>query len=184
MTAHPEPTQVNAIANTVLEGDRVVVDQTRQVDRVKVLVALHPEGGWPPVDGENLWAVPIGGGLYRLDNVPFFAHGLAVDDIVRAAADTQGELLVTETVEASGNCTIRVLPLENSDRQVGRGEVLAIFERLGVTGEGIEAFNLVALNIPGTAELRPVRELLADGEANGWWEYQEGCVTDRWEQAQ
>ncbi len=46
--------------------------------RVKIVFELQQdEDGYPPVTRESLWATPTDGGLYRLDNIPFFAHGCA-----------------------------------------------------------------------------------------------------------
>lgn len=46
--------------------------------------------------------------------------------------------------------------------------------------EGMEQNNIVALDIPPEADLRAVKELLRTGEADGRWDYEEGCVTEAW----
>ncbi|WP_331773678.1 hypothetical protein [Embleya sp. NBC_00888] len=33
------------------------------------------EGGWPPANTESLWAVDLGDGTVRLDNIPWFVRG-------------------------------------------------------------------------------------------------------------
>jgi hypothetical protein len=58
--------------------------------------------------------------------------------------------------------------------------VLEIFHRLGTTGEGIERFRMVALDVPPTADLIRIRKLLEHGESQGWREWEEGCVTAAW----
>lgn len=42
-----------------------------RAEYVKVAFKL-PRGddGYPPVDWENLWAIPLSDGSYRVDNVP------------------------------------------------------------------------------------------------------------------
>ena len=52
---------------------------------VKICFPLEPdEDGWPPVTAETLWAVELGGGLFRLDNIPFYARGVSDGDTVSA----------------------------------------------------------------------------------------------------
>jgi hypothetical protein len=60
---------------------------------------------------ETLWAdiVDSEKGLYKLDNIPFYAP-VASDDIVYAEYDeTQKQLTYRETVEHSGNSTVQVV---------------------------------------------------------------------------
>ncbi|MFB7669625.1 DUF4265 domain-containing protein [Kitasatospora sp. NPDC056138] len=58
--------------------------------------------------------------------------------------------------------------------------VLETFHRLGTTGEGIEQFRMVALDIPTEADIERIRKLLEHGNAKGWWHRGEGCVTAAW----
>jgi hypothetical protein len=72
----------------------------------KVIVGNLREGGssWPPVDEEGLWAINLGGGLYRVDNIPFFAKDLSLGDIVKAA-DSQGRLIISNVLDRGGHST-------------------------------------------------------------------------------
>lgn len=54
---------------------------------------------------------------------------------------------------------------------------------LGVTGEGFERYRLVALDVPPYADIAAVKRLLHDGTRDGWWEYEEGCISDVWQAA-
>jgi hypothetical protein len=57
-------------------------------DFVKVRFRLtRDEVGWPPVAGEGIWAWALGGDEYRIGNIPWFARGLASDDLVEAKTD-------------------------------------------------------------------------------------------------
>ncbi len=147
----------------------------------KVRFELEPdEDGWPPVAGESLWAVPLGGNRYRLDNTPWFVRGVSCYDVVEAVApDAQSVPVVQRLVERSGHLTVRVLPLQ--DRSVNGLELLiAEFNALGVECEGDQHHGLVALDIPPSTPLAPVKERLVAGEAAGRWEYEEGAVSDFW----
>ncbi len=54
--------------------------------------------------------------------------------------------------------------------------VLDAFEPLGVTGEGIGQYGIIAPDV----DLRAVMDLLVAGVADGRWDDEEGCVTDAW----
>ncbi|MEU1502180.1 DUF4265 domain-containing protein, partial [Streptomyces sp. NPDC005732] len=92
-----------------------------------------------------------------------------------------GLLWAGETVEPSQNCTIRLIVLKDDGSAAARQCVLEVFHRLGTTGEGIERFRMVALDIPPQADLLKIRELLEHGETKEWWHWEEGCVTAAWE---
>ena len=74
----------------------------------------------------GLWATPLGGGTYRLANLPWIAPDVALGDVVRAEADRDGVLWAAERTERSGNCTIRVAPLD-VDQQT-------VFDTVGAMG--------------------------------------------------
>jgi len=38
----------------------------------------------------------------------------------------------------------------------------------------------VALNVPPDRDLGEVKRLLQRGRDAGWWEYEEGCITEAW----
>src|SRR3546814_5701900 len=78
-----------------------------------------------------MWAVPLGNGRYRLDNIPFYAKLVSDGDVV-AASIIDGDLTFEEILEASGNCTIRVITLDDSDGS----EVRKVLEDIGCKVEG------------------------------------------------
>lgn len=150
-------------------------------DHVKLHFRMEvDEDGWPPASVESLWAVDLGDGTVRLDNTPWFVRGVASDDIIRVQLDDDGLWWAGETVRASDNCTIRLIVLKDGGSAAARQSVLETFHKLGTTGEGIERFGMVALDVPPTADLRRIRELLEHGEAKEWWHWEEGCVTAAW----
>lgn len=60
-----------------------------------------------------------------------------------------------------------------------RQSVINAFQELGVDGEGIERFGMVALDVPPAADLAKVRRLLNHGVSEEWWDMEEGCITAR-----
>jgi hypothetical protein len=135
--------------------------------------------GWPPADSEGLWAESLGGHTFRIDNTPWFVLNLAVDDVVTARAGDDGILWATGKERWSGRMTIRVLPLEGGGFDA-RQAVLDAFTLLGVEGEGIEQFGLIALDVPADVDVAAVKALLRAGVDQGRWEYEEGCISEAW----
>jgi len=64
------------------------------------------EDGYPPVQIESVWATPVGGNLFRLENVPFFAKGVSFKDEVSTSEGPDGKRWYEDVVEPSGhsNC--------------------------------------------------------------------------------
>lgn len=149
--------------------------------RVRVIFELsQDEDGWPPVGVETLWARQCGVDRVEIDNIPFFVRGLSAGDVVRVVADDTGRLHGTEVIVSSDNCTIRVSPSGEGESQEKRQKVLDTFAPTGVDGEGLNRFNLVALNVPASVDLSAVKQILVQGERDGRWYYEEGCVTPEW----
>jgi hypothetical protein len=148
---------------------------------VKVRFELpKDEDGWPPATSEGLWALPIAPGVVRLHNTPWFVRGVANGDLIRVRRGEDGQWWADERLEWSGYCTIRIIPFPDGPLSGSRQRVLDAFAPLGVTGEGIEQYGMVALDVPPEADLVTVKRLLQDGERDGWWAYEEGCVGDAW----
>ncbi|MFG2425518.1 DUF4265 domain-containing protein [Streptomyces sp. NPDC048448] len=155
---------------TSISGDHVRVHFRMDVD----------EEGWPPASVESLWAVGLGDGSVRLDNTPWFVRGVASGDIIRVEPDEEGVRWAGETVRASEHCTIRLIVLKDGGSAAARQTVLKALHRLGTTGEGIEQFRMVALDVPPDADLPRIRKLLEHGEGEGSWHWEEGGVTAAW----
>ena len=152
-----------------------------RADYVRVRFQLRPDDDdWPPVASEGLWAVPLGGDLVRLDNIPWFARDVASGDTFRTSTDSDGVRWATDKVAWSGNCTVRVIPFPDG-ALVGSGQaVLDAFAPLGVAGVGLEQLGMVALNVPPDADLGAVKRLLRQGVQDDWWDYEEGCIGQAW----
>jgi len=80
-------------------------------DRIKVWFRFVSREGWLPYDKEALWADRLGEDTARLVNVPFLQDGVAEGEVVRFITDPEGMHWAVERVEASGNCTVRVIPI-------------------------------------------------------------------------
>jgi hypothetical protein len=150
-------------------------------DHVRVRFQLRQDDdGWPPVASEGLWAIPLGTDVVRLDNIPWFARNVASGDTFRTSTDRDGERWATDKVAWSGHCTVRVIPFPDGALGGSRQAVLDAFAPLGVDGEGLQQYGIVALNIPATVDLGAVKRLLRQGVNDGWWDYEEGCIGQAW----
>ncbi len=151
---------------------------------IKVWFRFVPREGWLPYDREGLWAVQVGDDTARIENVPFLQNGVAQGDVVRFVGDDEGLHWAVGQVEASGGCTIRVLPVPSGP--LGPS-AKAVHERLAPFGLGGEAFSddfpLVAFDVRADADMSGIKALLVQGEADGWWHYEEGCINDAWRNA-
>lgn len=152
---------------------------------VKVRFRIERDAdGFPPADSEGLWAVPVGNGSYRIDNTPWFARNVAAEDIFLAHPDEDGRLWAGERLRWSGNCTIRVIPFAEGPLAGSQQAVLDMFVPMGAEGEGYgSGLNIVALTIPPNANLSAIKQTLRQGEANGSWAYEEGCISSEWASA-
>ncbi|MFE5807929.1 DUF4265 domain-containing protein [Streptomyces sp. NPDC056491] len=157
------------------------VEEGTAGQQVKVWFRFVPREGWLPQDTEGLWADRLGDDTARIRNVAFLQDGVAEDDVVRFRTDAEGVHWAVGRVSASGNCTIRVLPVPSGP--LGRS-ARAVHERLSPFGLGGEVFSedfpMVAFNVPADADHVGIKALLARGEAEDWWHFEVGCGTDAW----
>ncbi len=145
-------------------------------DQVQVYFRFDRSARWPPVPSEGLAAVPAGEGTYRLLEVPFFVRNVALDDVVAAEPDSSAVLWAAERVRWAGHQTLRVNPRPPTTTAA----VLAEFGALGLSGEELEEYVLVALDVPPATPAGPVKDLLLAGRADGRWWYEEACIGPAW----
>lgn len=131
-----------------------------------------------------LWALRLSADTARVTNVPFLQDGVAEGEVVRFVTDAEGLHWAVERVEASGNCTVRVIPIPAGPLGTS---AQAVHEKLAPYGLGGEAFSkdfpLVALTVPANADMTQIKAVLAHGRDEGWWHYEVSCVTDAWNAA-
>ncbi|SNT62864.1 protein of unknown function [Streptosporangium subroseum] len=152
--------------------------------KIKIWFRFVPREDWLPYSTEGLWATRLSEDTARLENAPFLQDGVAEGETVRFTTDADGLHWAKELVEASGNCTIRILPVPSGP--LGPS-AQAVHERLAPFGLGGEVFSedlpLVAVTVPADAELGQIKALLIRGQEDGWWHFEASCVTDAWRNA-
>jgi hypothetical protein len=150
-------------------------------DLVKITIQLvKDDSDYPPADFEHVWARTVGPGLYKLDNIPFFARGLRVGDVVSANARDDQEPLFSRVVHASDHSTLRVIVFRGSSDVRPLEErvsiLRSILSKLGCSTELSHLPGLVAVDVPASAKLSSITKMLSDGEAAGLWEYEEAAT--------
>jgi hypothetical protein len=129
------------------------------------------EDGYPPYTIETLWAFKTGD-LYTIDNIPIFAKGISLGDIVETEIGTDGELVFDRVVTPSPNSVFRVSVADEQDRESARKE----FRDLGCESEGSHISRLFAFVVLGDSPIGPVVELIDQGLASRRWEVEEGVL--------
>lgn len=143
---------------------------------VKIIIPLEQdEDGYPPAGSERLWAAQVGEGLFRIANIPFFARGIALGDIVSAVQEEQadeGVLRFGQVVQPSGHSTLRVVVYDEA-------QVLAmctLLKQMGCSTERSHLPRLVAVDVPPEVSLDALRNVLAPGREQERWDYEEACL--------
>jgi len=132
-------------------------------DLVKVL--LSNEDG----DVERMWARPLGGNQYQLDNIPWYAYGVSCGDVIEARADDEATVpSFVRVVEKRGNRTVRIA-FEWPARGANLTQrVLDYLSELGCQWEGMSG-KLIAVSIPPATDFSGVCEYLTNKELR--WEH-------------
>jgi Domain of unknown function (DUF4265) len=141
---------------------------------------IQNSDGYPPVTNETLWAVPLGKGQFRVDNIPFFVCGVSCFDIVSAREGDDGMLRFKVLTKMGGHSTIRVnFYRESSDRRPIEQRTKELRDRLrniGCSSELSHLPGLISIDIPPQVQLRPVISMLDDGLKRGLWDYEEASL--------
>jgi len=124
---------------------------------VKLLFRLvRDQDGYPPVDVESVWANPQADGTYQIDNIPFFARGVAVGDAVTAKM-VDDELFFEALARPSGNSLIRAIVRDET-------EVSKLCSELQALGCDVEVHGrMVAVDVPAAVSYAPICQLLEAG---------------------
>jgi len=123
-----------------------------------------PEGKY----SETLWATPMGGDLYRLDNSPFFAYGVSWQDVVEAKKQEDDPFPdFCRCVTKSGNRTVRIVFEESRLSEPGAQSVLAQLVSIGCSYEGMQP-RLVSVNVPAEVDLDHVARFLTSQSGLQW----------------
>ena len=138
---------------------------------VKIIFRLQRDSdGYPPTDREGIWAIQTPSGAFRLDNIPFYAMDVSDGDLV-SAEDSEGELIFKELVEASDNCTVRVIIFDLARE----AEIRSDLRDLGCSIEGVGINGLIACSVD-KRKYPEVERYLRKAHSDEILDYQESAL--------
>jgi hypothetical protein len=138
----------------------------------KILLTYKDDSGNYQV--ESVWATKEGD-YYRINNIPFFATNIALNDLIKAEED-DGGLYFEDIVETSGYSVVQII-FFNEDDVV---EVEKYLEGLGCTWEGSHVKTLISVDIPKDVNYSIVKNYLDKGEIGERWSYKEACLAHQY----
>jgi len=106
-----------------------------------------------------------------IDNIPFYAKGVAYKDVMSAKKTDDG-LYADELLSASQHSTIRIWFANEKLVALTRQELKA----MGCGSEISDSPRLIAVDIPPVIEYGHIKKYLDDGELSGKWDYEEACL--------
>jgi hypothetical protein len=131
-------------------------------------VVFDREGGT-----ETVWAETVGDDRYRLRNTPFYVYGVSENDIVIAKPIPDSSVLAFARVSLRGGHSTYRLFLLHPDEERAFRKYRESLERTGCRYERATRSSL-AIDVPPSADIYSVYDLLAEGEKAGVWEFEEG----------
>ena len=140
-------------------------------ERVKIAFRLvRDEDDYPPADWEYLWAIPRAE-YFELDNIPFFAKGVAAGDLV-AAQHNNDQLVFDRVIQPGGHSTIRVIMFDLDQKAAVRNELA----QLGCETEGSHLPKLFAVDVPPEVVYTEIVNLLASKARKDILDYEEAAI--------
>jgi hypothetical protein len=139
---------------------------------VKINFPLPLEDQAQGVEAENLWAEPLGGDRFRIDNIPFYAYGVSHEDVV-VANQVEGRLRFRAVAARSGHSTYRVLVKDPGGYESqGFQKFWARLHELGCTYE-IAKRRWITIDVPPESDVFAIYRILEEGMTDGAWTFEE-----------
>lgn len=141
-------------------------------NQLKVLFVQKVDDGY---EIEGLWCTKIGDN-YVIDNIPFIAKRVSLGDTIKAEYDSEeNAYYFDDFIEVSGNTTVRVYPLNNSEID----QIKKVLVDLGCECEIFLERKIIAVNVPSKITYKPIKDVLDEGENKGKWKYEESCLAHK-----
>lgn len=152
-----------------------MVSKSKVEGEMRQVVAELDTAEWHGFATETMWAERVGDSRYRLRSVPFYARGLSAEDVVGTII-RDGLTLITGVSIHGGHSTYRVFLSEPFSFEAQQfADVWRHLAAQGCTYERATA-RLAAVDVPPSADLRKVYEVLERGVEDGLWDFEEGNV--------
>lgn len=124
---------------------------------------------------ETMWCKKKGQN-YILDNIPCIAKNISLNDTISVEYDKgEDKYYFDEFIKYSGNSTVR---LEIEHEELRKEIKKELEETFGCATKMLAGTNILAINIPGNVDYRPIKMFLQNGEDQSKWSYEESCLSD------
>ncbi len=138
----------------------------------RVFFDLEPDA-WHGQSVESMWATKLDADLYRIENSPFFARGIAFEDVVKTKL-CDGVIYFVSKTTSSGGSTYRILCKEGTD-ETKFENFWKPLEAMGCSYEQADfGYCIYAIDVPKKADIQLVFALLKDGASKDFWDFEEG----------
>lgn len=142
-------------------------------DMEKILFDLGKDA-WHGFTEESVWATPLHGDVFRIENTPFFASGVSYKDTLRTQV-IDGVRRTSSIVARAGHSTFRIIVLGSEHKSDLFPKFWIPLEKLGCSYEhGEFGYQLFAVDVPNTSDFTAVCSVLEAGEQGGAWAFEEG----------
>jgi len=143
--------------------------ESEDANYVKVVVELA-KSDWYSYATESLWATSIKKGVFRIENIPFYAYGISYQDLVTVRSSSK-MLLFNELYQRCGHSTYRIFLSETCSWD----EFEMAWKPLAALGCSYEQATkrLMSVDIPPAANIYQAYALLEKGEHNRIWDFEE-----------
>jgi Domain of unknown function (DUF4265) len=141
--------------------------------KTKMFFSLEAdEDGYPPVSIEGLWVRSLDAGTAVLDNIPFYAQGIAPGDVLSIVRDSQGEVWFRGLLKSAGASVFRIHASTEIEVARVREELLD----LGLPSEVDAAVRLVAVEVPVDRGIGDLLSYLMAGQEANRFDFEEGVL--------
>ena len=141
-------------------------------ERANFLVHSKCGGEGDEVFWEQIWTKQISENQFEVCCIPFFAHDLAIGDIVETQREGESDYLIKRVMQASGHITFRVW-FGNSDSLSIRDEVVREVQNQGCLLEWYSR-NLLGISANSEESARNISGYLLELENTGALSYETG----------
>jgi Domain of unknown function (DUF4265) len=128
--------------------------------------------GYPPTEVESIWVKRLSDTEFVIDNIPFFASEIALNDRVRGQITQEGQLWFDSLIEPRGHSTIRVIVIDQALFETVVKEVKGLVESCEIYRD----ICLIAVDVPTSTDISPLLIYLQKKLSDGIIDFEEGAM--------
>ena len=120
---------------------------------------------------EIVWVKKIGN-YFKVDNIPFFAPNIALNDLIEVEIE-DGKKYFNKIVKQSGHSTVQLIFFEEKDKNT----IINKLEKLGCTWEGLANQKYIAIDISPKINYVAVKSFLDTLLIENVLDFKESCLS-------